>query len=310
MMGAGVVLILHPVNSPSGNNFGYLLLAAVPVFMGGLLEDVTKKVGVAQRLLLSMVSAAIAAWLLGAVVNRMDIPVVDDALQWLPLAIAFTVFAVGGVTNSINIIDGYNGLAGGFSVIVLIAMAAVAAQVNDNLILVVSVSMIGATLGFLVWNWPKGKIFMGDGGAYLLGFIMAELAVLLVYRNPSVSPWFPLLLLAYPVFETLYTIYRRKWLHNATPGDPDALHLHQLVFIRIARGHSSGNGHKMITRNNSRVAPYMLAAASLGSLFALLFWQTTSILMIASATGCVLYVLFYQRLIKSQKLRSVKNRRK
>lgn len=310
IMGAGVVLILHPVNSLAGNSFGYLLLAAVPVFMGGLLEDVTKKVGVAQRLLLSMISAAIAAWLLGAVVNRMDISVVDHALQWLPFAIAFTVFAVGGVTNSINIIDGYNGLAGGFSVIVLIAMAAVAAQVNDNLILVVSVSMIGATLGFLAWNWPKGKIFMGDGGAYLLGFVMAELAVLLVYRNPSVSPWFPLLLLVYPVFETLFSIYRRKWLHNATPGDPDALHFHQLLFIKIVRGrHFSGSDTLSITRNNSRVAPYLLTAAALGSLFAVLFWQTTSMLMIASAIGCVVYVLFYQRLIKSQKLRSVTNRR-
>ena len=302
MVGAGVVLILRPASSFTDENFGYLLLAAVPAFMGGMVEDITKNVGVAQRLLLSMISAAVAAWLLGAVINRMDIPLIDQALYWLPFAIAFTVFAVAGVTNSINIIDGYNGLAGGFSVIALIAMAAVAAQVNDRLILVVSVSMIGALLGFLVWNWPQGKIFLGDGGAYLLGFILAELSVLLVVRNTSVSPWFPVLLLAYPVFETLFTIYRRAWLLNATPGLPDALHLHQLIFKKVVRDHLSDSSHQRITKNNSRVAPYLWTAAALLALFAALFWQTTSMLMLASLIGCALYVLFYRRLAKLPRL--------
>ena len=308
LAGAGLVLMQSPESSPAAEDFGYLLLAALPVLSGGLLEDFTRNVGVAQRLLLSMISAAIGIWLLGAVVNRMGIPIMDNAMQWLPFAIAFTVFAVGGVTHSINIIDGYNGLAGGFTVIVLIAMAAVAAQVNDNLILLVSLSLIGATLGFLAWNWPEGKIFMGDGGAYLLGFILAELSVLLVYRNPSVSPWFPLVLLAYPVIETLFSIYRRKWLHHSTPGNPDAQHLHQFLFIRIARGHSNGSGHQMITRNNSRVAPYLWSVAAIASLFAVQFWQTTPILMMASFIGCVLYVLYYHRLIKIQGFGRVEQR--
>lgn len=296
--GAGVVLLLHPRIPLVGDDFGYLLLAALPAFLGGLMEDITKNVGVLQRLILTMISGAIGAWLLGAILIRLDIPIMDHALQWLPFAIALTVFAVGGVANAINIIDGYNGLAGGFAVIALTAMAWVAAQVNDGLVLVASLSMIGALLGFLVWNWPKGKIFLGDGGAYLLGFVLAELSVLLVVRNPSVSPWFPLLLLAYPTFETLFSIYRRKWVHNSTPGHPDALHLHQLIFKRIVRGHLSGGCHHRITRNNSRVAPYLWSAASLCSLFAVLFWQTTSILVLASLAGCALYVFIYQRLIK------------
>jgi UDP-GlcNAc:undecaprenyl-phosphate/decaprenyl-phosphate GlcNAc-1-phosphate transferase len=295
-MGAGVELILHPDSSFAVGGFGYLLLAATPAFIGGLLEDITKNVGVAQRLLFTMISAAIGTWLLGAVINRLDIPLLDNAMHWLPFAIVFTVFAVGGVANSINILDGYNGLAAGFSIIVLIALAAVAAQVNDNLVLMVSVSMIGTMLGFLAWNWPKGKIFMGDGGAYLLGFILAELSVLLVSRNPSVSPWFPLLLLAYPVFETLFSIYRRKLVRKSTPGHPDALHLHHLIFKRLVRGHINGGCHHQITRNNSRVAPYIWTTALLGSIFAVLFWQTTSILMMAAFSGCALYVFIYRQL--------------
>lgn len=296
LMAEWIEPILHSGTSQLENNFSYLLLAATPAFFGGIVEDISKNVGVTQRLLLTMISAAVAAWLLGGVINRTDIPLLDNALQWLPFAIAFTVFAIAGVANSINIIDGYNGLAGGFSVIALIAIASVAVMVNDNLVLVVSVSMIGALLGFLVWNWPKGKIFMGDGGAYLLGFILAELSVLLICRNPSVSPWFPLLLLAYPVFETLFSIYRRKWVRKSTPGHPDALHLHQLIFKRIVRGHLNGGCHHLITSNNSCVAPYIWSAALLGSIFAVLFWQTTYVLMMAAFTGCALYVSIYRQL--------------
>jgi UDP-N-acetylmuramyl pentapeptide phosphotransferase/UDP-N-acetylglucosamine-1-phosphate transferase len=64
----------------------------------------------------------------------------------------------------------------------------------------------------LIWNYPRGKIFLGDGGAYLLGFWLAELSVLLVVRHPEVSPWFPMLLLVYPIFETLFSMYRSKVL--------------------------------------------------------------------------------------------------
>lgn len=298
MMGAGIVLILHPASSFANHNFGYLLLAAIPAFMGGLLEDVTKNVGVLQRLVLTMISGAIGAWLLGATLMRLDIPYLDTALHWLPFAMLLTVFAVAGVTNAINIIDGYNGLAGGFAVIALIAMAWVAALVNDNLILVVSLSMIGALLGFLAWNWPKGKIFLGDGGAYLIGFILAELSVLLIARNPSVSPWFPLLLLSYPIFETLFSIYRRKWLRDSTPGHPDALHLHQLIYKRVIRGHMTGSYPILKTEKNSRVAPFFWFAVSLSSIFAAIFWRVTPILMMATLTGCALYILTYRRLTK------------
>lgn len=299
--GAGVVLLLQSRITYIGDSFGYLLLAAIPAFFGGMLEDITKNVGVLQRLILTMISGAIGAWLLGGIIVQLDIPIIDTALQWLPFAVAFTVLAVGGVTNAINIIDGYNGLAGGFAVIALTAIVWVAVQMNDMLILVVGLSMIGALLGFLAWNWPKGKIFLGDGGAYLLGFILAELSVLLVARNPTVSPWFPLLLLAYPIFETLFSMYRRKWLHNTTPGHPDALHLHQLIFKRIIRGHIGDDNHQRITRNNSRVASYILPVATFGALFAALFWQDSSILMLATLMGCAIYVFFYRRIIQWRK---------
>jgi UDP-N-acetylmuramyl pentapeptide phosphotransferase/UDP-N-acetylglucosamine-1-phosphate transferase len=105
LLGAGGLLML-PIFETSPSEYGLLLLAGVPAFLGGLIEDITKQVGVYQRLLLTMVSAALCAWLLGAILPRLDIPILDDLLLWTLPALLFTVFAVSGVANAINIIDG------------------------------------------------------------------------------------------------------------------------------------------------------------------------------------------------------------
>ncbi len=280
--------------------FGYLLLAGLPAFAGGMAEDLTEKASVRTRLALTMLAALIGAWLLGAVLERIDVPGLDTLLLWSPLAIAFTVFAVGGVANSINIIDGYNGLAGGYAVLVLAAFAWVAAQVGDAFLMAAALAMIGALLGFLVWNYPKGKLFLGDGGAYLLGFWLAELSVLLVVRHPEVSPWFPMLMLAYPVFETLFSIYRRKFRRGDSPGSPDALHLHQLIFTRLTRVFVGSRDPILITRRNSMVAAYIWAMSACCVFPAIFLWNKTEWLTVFTIVFCAWYVWLYRRIITWQ----------
>lgn len=289
-----VLLVLQPQFKFNTADFGYLLLAGTPAFMGGIAEDVTKKIRVVHRLLMTMLAGSLGAWLLGAILNRLNIPGIDTALLWGPFAIALTVFAVGGVANAFNIIDGYNGIAGGFAVIVLVAMAWVAAQVGDGFIFTTALILIGALLGFVAWNWPKGKLFLGDGGAYLLGFVLAELSVLLVVRNPLVSPWFPMMLLGYPVFETFFSIYRRKFLRGYSPGRPDALHMHHLIYMRVIRWHVGSKDPQYRTERNSRVAPYVLCAPLAYAGIAIIFWQRTPILMTAVVVECLLYLYIYR----------------
>ena len=275
--------------------FGYLLLAGLPAFAGGIADDLTEKVSVRTRLFLTMLAAAICAWLLGAVLTRLDIPGVDTLLQWTPLAVAFTVFAVSGVTNAINIIDGYNGLAGGYAVMVLAALAWVAAQVGDAFLLTSALAMIGALLSFLIWNYPKGKIFLGDGGAYLLGFWLAELSVLLVVRHPEVSPWFPLLLLVYPVLEALFSIYRKKILRGLSPGQPDALNLFQLIYLRLVRVFVGSRDPILRTRRNTIVAGYIWIMAAIFCIFpALYFWQETAWLVGFTLIFCIWYFWLFR----------------
>ena len=293
---AAIEITFHTISPPASNGFSYFIIASLAVFFGGIIEDVTKNVGVGQRLLFSILSATVAIWLLGAVVNRVDITILDNSLYLLPFAMAFTILCVSGACNAINIIDGYNGLSSGYALIALIAMSYIAFLVNDHLVIVIAMAMIGSLLGFMRWNWPHGKIFMGDGGAYLLGFTLAELAVLLLYRNPSVSPWAVFSLLAYPVFETLFSMVRRKFIHKAKTGQPDALHLHQLIFVKILRGQVITDPKEM-TKKNSSVAPFIWIPASINAILVLCFWQSTAVLLPLSIAGCVLYVIVYYKLI-------------
>ncbi|MDD5247881.1 MAG: glycosyltransferase [Rhodocyclaceae bacterium] len=294
LVAGGVMLFVDTL--PNEREFGLLLFAGIPAFLGGLVEDLTKQVGVVKRLLLTMLSGAVAAWLLGAVLNRLDIPGVDQALQWLPLAVIFTSFAVGGVANATNIIDGYNGLAGGFAVIVLAALAYVAAQVGDSLVFNTALALAGAVLGFLVWNWPGGKIFLGDGGAYLLGFLLAELSVLLVSHNPEVSTWFPLLLLIYPVFETVFSIYRRKFKLGLSPGAPDNKHMHQLIHAKLVLSQIPADNIFRQVETNSRVAKYFWCIAGALATLGAICWQSGYFLASFAAAFCWIYVFSYRRL--------------
>jgi UDP-GlcNAc:undecaprenyl-phosphate GlcNAc-1-phosphate transferase len=303
LLAAGGIMIVAEALSVQ-REYGLLALASLPAFLGGLAEDITKKVGVLDRLLLTILSGAVAAWLLGAVLNRLDIPGGDQVMKWLPFAVVFTSVAVGGIANAINIIDGYNGLAGGFAVIVLSALTFVAYLVSDHLVFTVAIALTGALLGFLAWNWPSGKMFLGDGGAYLLGFLLAELSVLLIVRD-NVTPWFPLLLMIYPVFETFFSIYRKKYLRGHSPGKPDGLHFHMLIYKRIVQREAHlGETFNKLKRNN-RVAKYIWMPTVAVALFGGIYWKSTTALILGIISYCVFYVINYQRIMKWKTVRSL-----
>lgn len=282
------------------NTLGFeLLLMSLPAFGAGLVEDLTKRVGPMARLIATFVAALLGVWLLQAIILRVDVGWIDHLLQhYMLLAVLFTVVAVGGVAHSINIIDGYNGLSGMVSLFIFLALAYVSFKAGDGTLMAVSLAACGAVAGFLLLNYPRGLIFSGDGGAYLQGFMIAEIAVLLVARNPQVSPWCPLLLVIYPVFETLFSIYRRKFLQGRSVGHPDALHLHSVVYRRLVRWMVGSKESKHLTRRNSMTAPYLWALATLSVAPAMLFWRHTHVLMLCVLLFIVLYLYLYRMIIR------------
>lgn len=275
-----------------------LIAAGLPAFVAGLAEDLTKNVSPRRRLVFTAASAGLAIWWIDALLTRTDIPGMDALMPWTPFAIGITVFVVTGVANAVNIIDGFNGLAAMCVLMMLLGVAYVAFQVGDNFVFSATLIMIGAVLGFFVWNFPAGLIFLGDGGAYFLGFMLAELSVLLLHRNPQVSPLFTLLLCAYPVFETLFSIYRKKWLRGMSPGVPDGVHLHMLVYKRLMRLMIGATPDRRKTRRNSMTSPYLWILCLMTVIPAVLWWDNTVMLTFFLAAFMVLYVLLYWSIVR------------
>jgi UDP-N-acetylmuramyl pentapeptide phosphotransferase/UDP-N-acetylglucosamine-1-phosphate transferase len=273
-----------------------LLVAGLPVFVAGLLEDFTQGLSPSARLSGAFVSAGLAGWLLDAWVLRLDVPQLDGLLAISAVSIAFTCFAVGGLTNAFNIIDGFNGLAGGVAGLVLLGIAYVAFKSSDIPVLAASLTAVGAIAGFMLLNFPRGLVYLGDGGAYLVGFWIAELLVLLVMRNHAVSAWFPVLLCSYPVFETLFSVYRRVVLRRMPPGLPDVAHLHHLIYKRLVRWlvGTSMQVHKV--QRNALTSPYLWLITSVGVAPAVVYWENTRALQVGCLVFAAAYVYGYWRI--------------
>jgi UDP-N-acetylmuramyl pentapeptide phosphotransferase/UDP-N-acetylglucosamine-1-phosphate transferase len=266
-----------------------LLVCSSIAFIGGIVEDYTGTVRASRRLILTMLAAWLGYILLDAKVVRLDLPFGSIALTAVWLVLPITVLAVAGIANAVNIIDGFNGLASVVTICMLISLAYVAWQVGDVFVLVTALMVAGATSGFLIWNYPVGLIFLGDGGAYFIGFMLGELALLLVMRNPEVSTWYAALLLIYPAFETVFSAWRRMFLRGKSPAMPDGIHLHSLIFRRIVQWAVGRKEAKALMRRNSLTSPYLWLFSLMAVIPATLFWSDTTVLIIC----CLLFVISY-----------------
>jgi UDP-N-acetylmuramyl pentapeptide phosphotransferase/UDP-N-acetylglucosamine-1-phosphate transferase len=275
-----------------------LLLCSTVAFVGGIIEDYTGRVSALRRLLLTMTAAALGFFLLDARIDRIDWPFAVLPLSHWWLTLPLTVLAVSGIANAVNIIDGFNGLASVVCICMLLSLGYVALQVNDTFVLVAALMVAGATAGFLIWNYPVGLIFLGDGGAYFIGFMVGELALLLVMRNPQVSTWYAALLLIYPAFETLFSVYRRMFVRGKSPAVPDGIHLHSLIFRRVVQWAVGRKEARALVRRNSLTSPYLWLFSLSAVIPATLFWNNTAVLMAACLVFMASYIWIYLRIVR------------
>jgi UDP-N-acetylmuramyl pentapeptide phosphotransferase/UDP-N-acetylglucosamine-1-phosphate transferase len=287
-----------PEGAAFARHAGWILACAMPAFGMGFAEDLTKRVGVGARLAATMLAAGIAYFVVDGVLDHVDVAGLDWALTrgWIA-SLVFTMVAVGGIANAINIVDGYNGLASVTSIFIFAALAYVSWSVGDDRLMRVSLAMGGTIAGFLAWNFPRGAIFLGDGGAYFIGFMIGETSVLLVRHHPEVSPWFPLMLVAYPVWETLFSIYRKKLVRGQSPGDADGLHFHQLVYKRVMRWKVGSKDPIDRLERNSLTSPYLWAFSLTTIVPAMLFWGNSVVLGFSAFTFAFFYVWLYRRMV-------------
>ena len=144
-------------------------------------------------------------------------------LGWF--ALPFTLFAVVGFTNALNLIDGLDGLAATLSVVILGSFFAVGYQNDDLFMMSLSMAFIASLLAFLLFNWHPASIFMGDSGSLTLGFVISILAVKSLAYLPTVSILF---ITAIPIFDTLIVMIRRK-LNGRSAFSADRCHIHHIL---------------------------------------------------------------------------------
>jgi UDP-N-acetylmuramyl pentapeptide phosphotransferase/UDP-N-acetylglucosamine-1-phosphate transferase len=271
-----------------------ILIAGMPAFLFGIAEDLTKQIGMAQRLLATMASGLLACWITDYSLSRVDIWGFDLLMQFTFFSVIFTAFAVGGVANSINIIDGFNGYASLTCTIAFIGFALIAFQVGDQNLAVVSAILGSCVLGFFCVNWPFGKLFLGDGGAYFLGFALAWIAVLLIERNQSVSAFSAVVICIVPITEVLFSIFRRK-VRDVHPGEPDSLHFHSILQRRyISRWFVKWS----ILARNSLVGGLMGVMSLSSAFIANLIYANTFYCAITCLLFALVYVAVFTRMVR------------
>jgi UDP-N-acetylmuramyl pentapeptide phosphotransferase/UDP-N-acetylglucosamine-1-phosphate transferase len=203
-----------------------LMLSAAPAFLVGLLEDCGHAVSASRRLAAAFVSAALAMMVFGTWVTRGDLPGLDPVMTVVPVAVLLTLMLSAGFCHATNLVDGMNGLVGAVLISGAAALAVLAHAAGEGDLALLAALLAAAMSGFVIFNWPYGALFMGDAGCYGLGHVLIWIAILLADRVPGIAAPAFLLILFWPLADTVHSILRR--LVGGTPVfAPDRLHLHQ-----------------------------------------------------------------------------------
>ena len=204
-----------------------ILLGAVLIVAVGAIDDVIALSWWVK--LLGQLAAAVVAVLHGVVIENFMNPIVFDnnvVLHLGFLSIPITVVWIVAITNSVNLIDGLDGLAAGVSTIAGVTMLVIALIVADGSVAVLLAALVGACIGFLPYNLNPAKIFMGDTGALLLGYVLSTASILGLFKFYAVVSFaVPFLVLAVPLFDTVFAFFRRL-LTGKNPMKPDRGHFH------------------------------------------------------------------------------------
>lgn len=202
---------------------GPLILASAILFTIGLLDDLR---GVPPLVkLVAQTAAALIVYAAGFSVENVSL-IPGHTLHLGVFALPATVLWLVGVSNAFNLIDGLDGLAGGVAIIALVPIAIAGLIIGDTSVPVYSVALMGALFGFLRYNWPPARLFMGDSGSLVVGFLLALLSIRGATNSQGVTlGLIPIFALAYPLLDTGVAILRR-WLRGVPISRADTRHVH------------------------------------------------------------------------------------
>jgi len=200
----------------------YLLASVTIIFVTGVLDDFAEMR--ARYKLLGQFIASILAILGGALITKIEIPFSGFTIELGYFAIPLTIIWLIAITNALNLIDGIDGLSSGISIIAAMIFGFVFLLHGQFLPAIISFALVGALFGYLFFNFPPAKIFMGDSGSLFLGFILALLPIA-TFPQSGTSLVLPVTMLAVPILDVIAAIWRRK-REKQNIFSPDRFHVH------------------------------------------------------------------------------------
>jgi len=217
------VLLFVPISLPLQG----ILLGCVIIVATGAIDDIIS-INAWMKLFMQILAAVVAV-LHGVEINVLANPALWSSQEYLilgALSIPITILWIVGITNSVNLIDGLDGLAVGVSTISSLTMLVIALVVSDNSVALVLAALVGACVGFMPYNLNPAKIFMGDTGSLLLGYVLATMSILGLFKFATIVSFaVPLLAIAVPLFDTVFA-FTRRILKGQSPMQADRGHFH------------------------------------------------------------------------------------
>jgi len=201
------------------------------------------------------------------------------------------------VVNAFNLIDGLNGLASFTGISTAIALSFIAFEIHQVEVLRFLFIFSACILGFMFLNFPAGKIFLGDAGAYTIGHLLVWSAIILVNQSSEVSPFAILLIFFWPVADTLLAIWRRL-KQKKRAYHPDRLHFHQLV-MRFLEIRFVGRSQRWLSNPlaTTVLAPFVMMPQIIG----VVFWNDFGVTLWATVIITILFLFFYSVGVKVAK---------
>ena len=207
-----------------------ILISALPIILIGSKEDLFHNTSPKLRLIMMTISAGLFMYLLPTNLPEIDFPFINQILSIGFMKEIFFIFSILVIINGNNLIDGVNGNLAFTNIIQLISVGLLAFMVGDDVIVQLSCLLLLPLIVFAVFNFPFGKIFCGDAGAYFYGFAISASVIYLFGTYDDLLSWNAILILIYPSIELLFSFIRKKFFENVSPFTPDTKHLHSLIF--------------------------------------------------------------------------------
>jgi UDP-N-acetylmuramyl pentapeptide phosphotransferase/UDP-N-acetylglucosamine-1-phosphate transferase len=277
--------------------FSALIISSIFVVLAGFLDDLKGGINPTFKLILTIIAASISSSLLGLEDFSTSSPLFNHFINTYPVASTFfIILIITSTMHAANMTDGFNGLLSMNTIVILLSYIIIFKITHDREGLMISILLVAAIFGFFFINYPKGKIFLGDSGAYLLGFILAVLGLKTV-SNHAVSFFYLPCVLGYLTIEILFSIIRKKIFRKRSPFQSDRSHLHMLIYGRVTPRIKD----KVLM--NSNTSHYLWAINSLPVLYSTFFYNRAHYLIAGFIAFFILYTVYYISLIRFSKIK-------